>query len=106
MTEYIELNMSNYDREDVAQLNDWAIEACEVIYELKSEIMSLRSSLRRVERTRDMYAWCLEHNIAALRNDLTGEWWSYDTDGDRIESGKDMEEALWGAFDLDRYGEQ
>lgn len=30
-TEYVELNMSNFDDDDVAQLNQWGIETIEVI---------------------------------------------------------------------------
>jgi len=31
MAEYVELNLSNYDSEDVEQLNAWAMEAVEAI---------------------------------------------------------------------------
>lgn len=31
MSEYIELNLNNYDEHDVAQLNSWAIEAVAAI---------------------------------------------------------------------------
>ena len=37
-TEFIELNMSNYDEDDVSQLNAWAIEADALIERLKVRI--------------------------------------------------------------------
>ena len=39
--EYIELNLSNYDDEDVAQLNEWAIQAYKRIEELEQEVRDL-----------------------------------------------------------------
>lgn len=38
--EYIELNMNNYNVNDVAQLNDWAIHASKLMYDLVSESLS------------------------------------------------------------------
>ena len=35
---YIELNMQNYDEDDVSQLNEWAIWATDRIEELQNEL--------------------------------------------------------------------
>ena len=37
MPEYIELNMSNYNEDDVAQLNAWAIAAFDAIQSITGE---------------------------------------------------------------------
>lgn len=41
MPEYIELNMNNYDEEQVSQLNEWATWAFQHIEELESDIKNL-----------------------------------------------------------------
>jgi hypothetical protein len=38
LDEHIELNICNYDHDDVAQLNSWAIQACEEIERLRFHI--------------------------------------------------------------------
>ena len=101
MSEYIELNMNNYGPEDVDQLNQWGIEASERIFDMESAAKSQSHLLRAARKTRDMYQWCLKHNVAVLQDQTTGEWWSYDVDGDRIDRGKDIEEACWGAYDFE-----
>jgi hypothetical protein len=46
--EYIQLNMNNYDEFDVAQINEWAIEAFGRIEALEAENAKLRRILRQV----------------------------------------------------------
>jgi hypothetical protein len=43
MTEYIDLNMSNYTEDDVAQLNDWAIEAADRIDKLTAGLNAIKN---------------------------------------------------------------
>lgn len=51
LDEYIELNMSNYDEDQVAQLNGWAIQAYGEIERLQADNERLRQELnRRISR--------------------------------------------------------
>lgn len=51
LDEYIELNMANYDEDQVAQLNGWAIQAYGEIERLQADNERLRQELnRRISR--------------------------------------------------------
>tara|TARA_R110000751_G_scaffold71396_5_gene144491 strand:- start:2778 stop:3020 length:243 start_codon:yes stop_codon:yes gene_type:complete len=79
----MELNLNNYNEDDVARLNAWAVQAA---------------------RRNDMYEWAFANDVNVLQ--IEGVWWSYDTDGESVAYGNDMEEALWGAYDLAHTEEQ
>lgn len=47
--DYIELNMSNFDDEDVSQLNEWGIWADGRIEELEAEVSKLRKAIEKAD---------------------------------------------------------